>query len=150
MKFNAAELMGNRTTDMMTVEEYVDSLSQGEKYYHNFTTPSLQTSPWNMIVAQGKLQPDFLNSTCIGRELRCVGYTTDYVEVPDGFKLRCMLVDEEMQVYSTISAGIAKVVKTWISSGIEPSVEQPIKVCYEQVRNGRNTYYTLRILWDKE
>lgn len=145
MKFNAQEQMGNE--EYMTLDEYVSTLSAEEKKYHNYYTPSMKVKPWQMIVTQAKFQPDFLNATCLNHELNCVGYITDYVEVPNGFKLRCILVDDEMNTYSTISAGVAKVVKTWIASGIIPSVEEPLRVRYEQERKGMNAYYTLKMVW---
>lgn len=147
MKFNANEMNMNKDNWGLDIDEYVASLPLAQQRLHQYCTEDLHNDKGRqMALAQGMISPDFLNGQCVGSEFNCIGYYTDYVEVFGDVKLRCILMDDQYQTYSTVSAGVAKIVKSWISAGIIPSVDDPIYVQYLQQRNGMMQYYTLRII----
>ena len=55
-----------------------------------------------------------------------------------------ILFDDSWNSYSTVSAGVAKIVKAWIDAEVEPSWEYPVRVRYERVQQGVYQYYTLK------
>lgn len=129
-----------------SVECYVESLPESKRKYHGFTTLSLDQQKMKLILQEAKLQPDFKNAECIGKSFQCIGFYTDYVEIGyDDFKIRCILFDEDMNSYSTVSAGVAKIITGWIDLEVEPSFEDPVHLHYEQVRKGTMCYYTVKL-----
>lgn len=151
MKINSSEMTKNMNNCNdnwgVDIDEFVASLPPAQQRLHQYCTEDLHNDRGRQLaLSQGLLTPDFLNGQCIGSEFWCIGFYTDYVEVCGDVKLRCILMDEAYQTYSTVSAGIAKVVKSWIDAGIIPTVDDPIYVQYLQQRNGMMQYYTLRII----
>lgn len=143
MKINKDEVMDQQD---QSVETYVESLPDAKKKYHRFTTLSLDQQKMKLILQEAKLQPTFKNAECIGRSFQCIGFYTDYVELGyDDYKIRCILFDEDMNSYSTLSAGVAKIITGWIDLEVEPSFEDPVLLHYEQVRKGTICYYTVRL-----
>lgn len=137
----------NKTTSYDSIEDYVNSLPDAEFICHQFMTESLKNdNKLKAVLAQGKLSPDFLNSECIGKDVNVIGYYTDFIEVPDGIRMRVIMVDEDLQTYSTVSGGIAKIVKSWINSELYPTAEEPLHIKYEQIRKGNIQYYTVKLL----
>lgn len=110
----------------------------------DYITDSLQCEEDRLMVSTALIEPDFLNSACVGQEFDLVGYLIREVEVGDKLMTGCILFDEDGQSYSTVSAGVAKVVKSWADVGFEPSWDKPVRVKYEQVRKGTYSYYTVR------
>lgn len=129
-----------------SVEYYVESLPESKRKYHGFTTLSLDQQKMKLILQEAKLQPTYKNSECIGKSFQCIGFYTDYIELAyDDYKIRCILFDEDMNSYSTISAGVAKIITGWIDLEVEPSFEDPVLLHYEQVRKGTICFYTVKL-----
>lgn len=136
----------NANPNYNAIEDYVSSLPEFEQSCHEFMTDSLKSTKFKAVIAQGKISPDYLNSGCIGKDVNIIGYYTDYIEVPDGIRMRVIMVDEDLQTYSTVSGGIAKIVKSWIYNDIYPTIDEPLHIKYEQVRKGNIQYYTVKLL----
>lgn len=129
-----------------SVECYVEGLPDSKKKYHGFTSLSLDQQKMKLILQEARLQPTFKNAECIDKCFNCIGFYTDYVELGyNDFKIRCILFDEDMNSYSTISAGVAKIITGWIDLEVEPSFEDPVLLHYEQVRKGTICYYTVKL-----
>ncbi len=129
-----------------SVEDYVEGLPDSKRKYHRFTTLSLDQQKMKLILQEAKLQPTFKNAECLGKSFQCIGFYTDYVELGyNDYKIRCILFDEDLNSYSTISNGVAKIITGWIDLEVEPSFEDPVLLHYEQVRKGTMCYYTVRL-----
>ena len=144
MKINKDEVYMDQQDQ--SVEYYVERLPENKKKYHGFTTLSLDQQKMKLILQEAKLQPTFKNAECLGKCFNCIGFFTDYVEIGyDDYKVRCILFDEDLNSYSTISAGVAKIITGWIDLEVEPSIENPVLLHYEQVRKGNICYYTIKL-----
>ena len=110
-----------------------------------FVTESLTDKSGKMLVANAMITPDYKNSDCIGKTFWCVGYVIRDVELEDGIHTGVILFDDEGTSYSTISAGVAKIVCAWRDAGLEPDWEEPMKVTYEQKSKGTFRFYTLKV-----
>ena len=108
----------------------------------DFITDSLKDE--KLLVSTALIEPDFLNGQCVGKDLMMVGYLIRPVEVNDKILTGCILFDEDGMSYSTVSAGVAKIVQAWAQAGFEPSWEEPVHVRYDQVRKGTFSYYTVK------
>lgn len=129
-----------------SVEYYVEGLPDSKKKYHGFTTLSLDEQRMKLILQEAKLQPTYKNAECIGKSFQCIGFYTDYIELGhNDYKIRCILFDEELSSYSTLSAGVAKIITGWIDLEVEPSLADPVLLHYEQVRKGNICYYTVKL-----
>lgn len=144
MKINKDEVFMDQQDQ--SVEQYVEGLPENKRKYHGFTTLSLDEQKMKLILQEAKLQPTFKNAECIGRSFRCIGFYTDFIELGyNDFKIRCILIDEDLNSYSTLSAGVAKIITGWIDLEVEPSWEDPVLLHYEQVRKGTMCYYTVKL-----
>lgn len=144
MKINKDEVFMDQQDQ--SVEYYVEGLPDSKKKYHGFTTLSLDLQKMKLILQEAKLQPTYKNSECLGKCFNCIGFYTDYIELDyNDFKIRCILFDEDMNSYSTISAGVAKIITGWIDLQVEPSWKDPVLLHYEQVRKGNICYYTIKL-----
>lgn len=116
--------------------------------YDGFNTVSLEESrDAKMVLADALINPDFRNNECIGKEFWCIGFHTRVIEMDDGKEcLGVILFDDSWNSYSTISAGVARIVTGWIDAEVEPSWEYPVRVKYERVQQGVYQYYTLKIV----
>ena len=144
MKINKDEVCMDQQDQ--SVEYYVEGLPDSKKKYHRFTTLSLDQQKMKLILQEAKLQPTYKNSECLDKCFNCIGFYTDYIELSyDDYKVRCILFDEDMNSYSTISAGVAKIITGWIDLEVEPSFEHPVLLHYEQIRKGNICYYTVKL-----
>ena len=144
MKINKDEVCMEQQDQ--SVEQYVERLPESKKKYHGFTTLSLDEQKMKLILQEAKLQPTYKNAECIGKSFQCIGFYTDYIELGyDDFKVRCILFDQDLNSYSTLSAGVAKIITGWIDLEVEPSWEDPVLLHYEQVRKGTICYYTVKL-----
>lgn len=129
-----------------SVERYVESLPENKRKYHGFTTLSLDEKKMKLILQEARVQPTCKNSECIGKSFQCIGFYTDYIELGYAdYKIRCILFDENLNSYSTLSAGVARIITGWIDLEVEPSFEDPVLLHYEQVRKGTMCYYTIKL-----
>lgn len=110
-----------------------------------FKTESLEDKASTAIVAQAMVAPDFKNRECIGRSFWCVGYVIRDVALDDGMHTGVILIDDEGQSYSTISAGVAKIVTSWKKAGLYPTWEEPLWVEYKEESKGTYRYYTVKM-----
>lgn len=110
-----------------------------------FKTESLEDKASTAIVAQAMVAPDFKNRDCIGKSFWCVGYVIRDVALDDGMHTGIILIDDEGQSYSTISAGVAKIVTSWKKAGLYPSWEEPLWVEYKEESKGTYRYYTVKM-----
>lgn len=117
-------------------------------------TDDIATDDFKLLMVDAMLQPNFKNSEVIGEEFNCIGYMMRAIEIEnedgDIQKLtNCIFIDDEEQSYSTVSNGIARVVKTWAAIGLEPSIEHPIRIRFDQVQKGHYRYYTVKPVKEK-
>ena len=122
--------------------------------FDTFITESLQDRQSKILVSNAMVQPDFKNNEVLGKVFWCVGYVIRPVELDDGIHTGVILFDDEGTSYSTISAGVAKIVCGWRDAKLEPTWEEPMKVWYEQKSKGQYRYYTVKVdpraRYDKE
>ena len=115
---------------------------------YDYITKSLTEPNERLLLATAAVNPDFKNHDCIGRTIECVGYATrqvDFIEANNTKTVtNCILIDADGNSYSTIAAGITKVVDSWKSAGLEPDWDSPFKVEYIEQVNGRYRYYSLK------
>lgn len=146
MKINKDEVYMNQDQQDQSVEYYVEGLPDSKKKYHRFTTLSLDEQKMKLILQEARIQPTFRNSECLGKCFNCIGFYVDYIEMGyNDFKIRCILFDADLNSYSTISAGVAKIITGWIDLQVEPSFENPVLLHYEQVRRGNICFYTVKL-----
>lgn len=122
-----------------------DDLYNVEVEERVFKTESLEDKASVAIVAQAMIAPDFKNRDCIGKSFWCVGYVIRDVALDDGMHTGVILIDDEGQSYSTISAGVAKIVTSWKKAGLYPTWEEPIWVEYKEEQKGTYRYYTVKM-----
>ena len=135
----------NPTTDVPKFKEQSYEIDQKLAKYDGFNTISMEESnDAKMVLADALINPDFKNNECIGKEFWCIGFHTRVVECNGKQCLGVILFDDSWNSYSTISAGVAKIIKAWIDAEVEPSWEYPVRVRYERVQQGVYQYYTLK------
>lgn len=122
-----------------------DDLYNVEVEERVFKTESLEDKASTAIVAQAMVSPDFKNRDVIGKSFWCVGYVIRDVALDDGMHTGIILIDDEGQSYSTISAGVAKIVTSWKKAGLYPSWEEPLWVEYKEESKGTYRYYTVKM-----
>lgn len=122
-----------------------DDLYNVEVEERVFKTESLEDKASTAIVAQAMVAPDFKNRECIGKAFWCVGYVIRDVALDDGMHTGIILIDDEGQSYSTISAGVAKIVTSWKKAGLYPTWEEPLWVEYREESKGTYRYYTVKM-----
>ena len=122
-----------------------DDLYNAEVEERVFKTESLEDKASTAIVAQAMVAPDFKNRECIGKAFWCVGYVIRDVALDDGMHTGIILIDDEGQSYSTISAGVAKIVTSWKKAGLYPTWEEPLWVEYREESKGTYRYYTVKM-----
>lgn len=122
-----------------------DDLYNVEVEERVFKTESLEDKASTAIVAQAMVAPDFKNRDCIGKAFWCVGYVIRDVALDDGMHTGIILIDDEGQSYSTISAGVAKIVTSWKKAGLYPTWEEPLWVEYKEESKGTYRYYTVKM-----
>lgn len=122
-----------------------DDLYNVEVEERVFKTESLEDKASTAIVAQAMVAPDFKNRDVIGKSFWCVGYVIRDVALDDGMHTGIILIDDEGQSYSTISAGVAKIVTSWKKAGLYPSWEEPLWVEYKEESKGTYRYYTVKM-----
>lgn len=110
-----------------------------------FKTESLEDKASTAIVAQAMVAPDFKNRDVIGKAFWCVGYVIRDVALDDGMHTGIILIDDEGQSYSTISAGVAKIVTSWKKAELYPTWEEPLWVEYREESKGTYRYYTVKM-----
>ena len=124
------------------VNRILDGWDEDEKV---FKTESLEDKASTAIVAQAMIAPDFKNKNVIGKSFWCVGYVIRDVILEDGKHTGVILIDDEGQSYSTISAGVAKIVTSWKKAGLFPTWEEPLWVEYKEESKGTYRYYTVKM-----
>ena len=130
----------------MKMENEIQTTPQYEEYEERvFKTESLEDKASVAIVAQAMVAPDFKNRECIGKAFWCVGYVIRDVALDDGMHTGIILIDDEGQSYSTISAGVAKIVTSWKKAGLYPTWEEPLWVEYKEESKGTYRYYTVKM-----
>lgn len=135
----------NPNTDVPKIEEQSYDIDPKLAKYDGFSTISMEESnDAKMVLADALINPDFKNNECIGKEFWCIGFHTRVVECGGKQCLGVILFDDSWNSYSTVSAGVAKIVKAWIDAEVEPSWEYPVRVKYERVQQGVYQYYTLK------
>lgn len=130
----------------MNMNDEVNRILDGWDEDENvFKTESLEDKASTAIVAQAMIAPDFKNRDVIGKSFWCVGYVIRDVILEDGKHTGVILIDDEGQSYSTISAGVAKIVTSWKKAGLFPTWEEPIWVEYKEESKGTYRYYTVKM-----